>query len=1363
MPDNTSDSANIATTTHQRGWRWLTVTTAIVLLTLGWLGGSESGFAVICSALSQFTAGRLQVEAPGGRLLGDWQAQSIRWKDAALDVEIEQLKIQWSPAELLHGQLLVERIEATDLRIFPVASSAPPQLPGSLQLPLALEIRHLALGRVRLGQTSESASTLAESLSAALDSDGRTHHLKRLQAQLGKLALTADATLAGEKPFALSAHSALTGAALGQPFVMTLLATGALDQLQVDGEIVSGSITPPTKKPEKISGAAGALHARVMPFSAQPLASLRLNLNNIDPSVFATGAPQALLDVDAQLDSTGPSTAVGMLHLSNRLSGALDQQRLPLASLQTQINWQDEKLTLDKLALALSGGGSLKGRGNFSSGHLDLDLAAQGVDARALHGRLMPTKLAGSLKGRFGAKNHALEFDLRDALYTLRARASLSPEVIELAELQFATGDARLDARGQLALNGDERFAAQGSLHNFDPARFLRQKNNAPRSTINAGFEVKGGLRPALDLSLHFDLRDSHIGTQKLAGKGELDLQASQLRKVDIDLEAAGNRLTALGAFGKAGDTLRFKMLAPKLEALGLSGISGDANSDFIIGGSIASPEFSGELQSGRLHLASLLDLKGLSLSVLLGSGAQGVLAGVLRCTACALPAYGIPPLRLDVKAEGLRKQHHLSAIVGLPEKRELHLALDGGLQRESGNKPGNKPGNKLENKPESKPDFDAATFWNGTLSALRVGKVDPNAPPLLVLEAPAPLRIGNAATSFGPASIDGLVGKLHIERLQKVQEHWQSAGRLQQFRPQAVLADFPALSAWLDVFGRTNAQPLTLGGEWDFALGQKATGRAALWRESGDLHLDAVPLGLSEARLQASLSENRLALSTQLRGSRLGEINATLNALSALNAPSGTSNLLDKQAPWQGHLQARIPDLTWLGPLFSEGWQVAGQLNGELHLAGSAARPRLTGEWRGEQLALRALDQGMRLERGQALIEITPERLLLKRLSFESDFQPLPRALKLDENIDKVRLTGTPGHFEASGELALNGTNMGSAARLGLKLDRIGVMQRADQWIALSGDGELRIGERMLDVGGKLRVDAGFWSLAEAGRPSLSDDVIIRKTQPEGRTSPIRRALRLDIEAALGRSFHFRGAGVESRLAGQIRIRSDDAGLPRASGSIRTTEGRFDAYGQKLDIERGIINFQGAIDNPGLNILAVRKNLPVEAGVEVTGTAQRPLIHLVSTPNVPDTEKLSWLVLGRSPDQQGGSDGSLLIAAAQTIFGGQDGGVLSKLQQGLGIDEFGVSSGQIGGNSRLPTSRVASSTGFGSSQTVNGQIVSVGKRLASNALLSYEQSLNTTESIVKLTFNLNRQFSVVGRAGSESALDFFWNYSFGK
>ena len=60
-------------------------------------------------------------------------------------------------------------------------------------------------------------------------------------------------------------------------------------------------------------------------------------------------------------------------------------------------------------------------------------------------------------------------------------------------------------------------------------------------------------------------------------------------------------------------------------------------------------------------------------------------------------------------------------------------------------------------------------------------------------------------------------------------------------------------------------------------------------------------------------------------------------------------------------------------------------------------------------------------------------------------------------------------------------------------------------------------------------------------------------------------------------------------------------------------------------------------------------------------------------------------------------------------------------------------------------------------------QILSVGKRLSSNALLSYEQTLGKAEGIVKLTVNLTRQIAIIGRAGSDNALDIFYTLSFGR
>ncbi len=87
-------------------------------------------------------------------------------------------------------------------------------------------------------------------------------------------------------------------------------------------------------------------------------------------------------------------------------------------------------------------------------------------------------------------------------------------------------------------------------------------------------------------------------------------------------------------------------------------------------------------------------------------------------------------------------------------------------------------------------------------------------------------------------------------------------------------------------------------------------------------------------------------------------------------------------------------------------------------------------------------------------------------------------------------------------------------------------------------------------------------------------------------------------------------------------------------SGQLYTVNGTYFAYGQKLSIDPGRLIFDGPLDNPALDIVALRRNLAVEAGVAVTGTVRVPIITLTSNPPVPDSEKLSWLVLGQSLDR---------------------------------------------------------------------------------------------------------------------------------
>lgn len=524
-----------------------------------------------------------------------------------------------------------------------------------------------------------------------------------------------------------------------------------------------------------------------------------------------------------------------------------------------------------------------------------------------------------------------------------------------------------------------------------------------------------------------------------------------------------------------------------------------------------------------------------------------------------------------------------------------------------------------------------------------------------------------------------------------------------------------------------------------------------------GPIRLAGDPLDW-QATLQASADARQLRTSLNARGSRIGQVDGELSA-----AMRGAWSL-DRQARWQGRLKSDIADLGWLAELIGEGWQSEGRLAGELQLAGTPAAPLSSGRFRGEKLALRLPGQGLNLANGELDVDLRANLLRINRLGFDSLLQALPRPLRLEVRDDLAGLTQKPGRLEVTGEMRIDQGQAQDKAFLDIHLDRLGAYQLPDQWVAVSGDGRLTWQDGTLGAQGKLAVDAGYWQLAPSGMPRLSDDVIVKRPGSDKAAATLRPKLNLDITTDLGRNFRFNGAGLSSRLGGEIRITARGRDLPRASGTIRTRDGRFDAYGQKLEIERGMLNFNGLLDNPGLDVRAVRKGLAVEPGVQISGTAQKPVVKLVSDPELPDAEKLAWLVLGHGPEQMGAGDATLLFSAAGGLLGNDSGNVIQQLKKTFGFDEFGVRQGNLGDTGgRQQISRVAGGNSVDTTSTTGQQILSVGKRLSSNALLSYEQTLGRAEGIVKLTVNLTRQIAVIGRAGSDNALDVFYTLTFGR
>jgi len=406
---------------------------------------------------------------------------------------------------------------------------------------------------------------------------------------------------------------------------------------------------------------------------------------------------------------------------------------------------------------------------------------------------------------------------------------------------------------------------------------------------------------------------------------------------------------------------------------------------------------------------------------------------------------------------------------------------------------------------------------------------------------------------------------------------------------------------------------------------------------------------------------------------------------------------------------------------------QSGGRLNFDAELIGTLLSPRLLGVANGDALSLNLLDQGIRLEQGELKARFESDAVHVDRLAFSAPYLPPPH----DKRFADYTFPAGTGKLSASGLMDLKG----GSGDLQITAEHLPLAQRTDRWIIASGTGHARYASKTLMLEGNIRADAGLINQPVSDRPRWSEDVQISGQEPASRVGPPRT---VDATLELGDHFYIRASGLEGRLAGQLKVRGEPGEPLRVTGIIAAQDAVFDAYGQRLQVERGIVNFRGPLDDPGLNILALRKGLSVEAGVEVTGTVRRPSVRLVSTPNVPDAEKLSWIVLGRVPESSG-VDTALLLAAAGGILGGQSSGQLGK---SLGVDEISMSQ----------------QTGADSQQI---QKVTVGKQLSARARISYEQGLNEVGGVTKFTYILTPRITVVTRTGTEDALDLFYTFSF--
>lgn len=1354
------------------GRAWLSLLAVVVLLAAlaaggVWYVGTTDFLQRVVDRAVAATGGRLSVEAVSGSLSRSVRAGSLQWRDGDTTVRITDAALDFSLASLLRGALHVESVTAgrIDVATGPDTGAAP-TLPASLHLPLRLSIAEARIDELALQRAGADQPLRLQGIRFGLRYDGERYHVDRLVLDSAEGGLAASLSFADAPPYDIEAVARVAATIAGEQTATDLRAFGTPSALQVDAQ-------------GALHGASVSASVQLAPMSAQPIGAFSIDLAGLDLARLRDGLPQTRIEGRIEGEPVAAAAAAppagtpsgggagsgalppiaGSFRLHNALPGPIDGERLPVDGASGGFRLAGDRLTIDEL-LVSGPPGTLHGTGSYriDDRGFDLQLATEALDLRRVHTKLLATQLRGRLA--IGPKNGALAFDaqLAERDVALEARATLAGDLLSFADATLKARDGVARFRGDVQVAAPFRFSLAGSVADFDPARFAE----VPAGNLNGAWQASGQVQPALTVTAGITLVDSRWRGLPLAGNAqgivEMGSEGGALpqRVRDLRLLArfGANTINASGALGAVGDRMAVVVDAQRLRELD-ERLAGRARIDGELRNLIARPAFVGKLRGEKLRFEDRLQLRTLQARGSLPDRDDGPFELSARGTGIAVDGRSIDEGTID--AQGTIDQHALTLRVVSKES-----GIDATARASGALVPG------------------TAWRWQGRLQEARQAGT-----PALALTAPADLSVGPDRVSLQRATVqvDGPQGgTLVLEQASWVAGRIELQGSATRLPLRWLVQALP-----LEGLRTDDADTLRLGARWNLAgtlgPGGPLVGQLAMFRESGDIRIDlpalegtteTIAAGIRRAELLVDVDGSRLQASLDLQGDALGSVQARAQTTLAW-LPDGRRP--DLSVPLQGSVELNVPSLAWTRSLVSEAWRFDGSLQAKLALSGTLAAPKASGQVTGKRLVAEQREIGMRLTNGELAAELRDNLLDIRTLRFESG----------------------DGSVEMRGALRTGG---GEGSDAIVVLDRMPIPIGAGQRLVLSGGANASLRGSTLSIRGKLRANEGVIELSGNDAPRLAKDITIVRRAGEppirggegragvttsaaeakppgagaapaasGRPAGARRGagrtakaaavdpkddegfkLIANVEIDLGEQFTVFGSGVEARLAGTVTLSGEFPGNPRLHGTVRVVEGTYTGFGQKLEIERGTLVFTGPVDNPAIDIVAYRRYLPVEAGVALTGTAQAPRLQLVSRPDVPEADKLSWLVLGVGAEsaRSGGESAALQAAAATVLAASGSPTAGSGFASRFGLDVLSIRSGQAG----------AAAHGD-SSASPQDSIVTLGKRLSDRLYVSYEQSLRGLQNLVRLQYEITDRLSVRLKTGTDSSIDLLWTYRY--
>ncbi|MDB1108579.1 translocation/assembly module TamB domain-containing protein [Pseudomonas extremaustralis] len=450
---------------------------------------------------------------------------------------------------------------------------------------------------------------------------------------------------------------------------------------------------------------------------------------------------------------------------------------------------------------------------------------------------------------------------------------------------------------------------------------------------------------------------------------------------------------------------------------------------------------------------------------------------------------------------------------------------------------------------------------------------------------------------------------------------------------------------------------------------------------------------------LETTLNPKRIDTRLNFHGGKLGEL--------LLQAQI---NPLPKNKPISGNFNLTGLDLAVARPFVPMVEKLHGKLNGSGRISGGLLAPQVSGN--------------VNLVDGEISGPELP--VSLEDLNVQALIAGESMELNGTWRSGKAGQGSLKGQVEWAPALAMDLRLQGS--QLPVTVEPYAVLDVApDLKISLKND--------HLAIAGKVRIPRGDITVRELppSTVKVSDDAVIIGSQTEEGKPPM--AMAMDIDVAVGEDqLNFSGFGLTAKVQGNVHI-GDNLDT---RGELWLNDGRYRAYGQKIDVRRARLLFAGPLDQPYLDIEAIRKTDDVIAGIRLSGSAEQPTTQIFSEPAMSQEQALSYLVLGR-PLSSTGEDNNLLAQAALGLGLMGSAGVTSDLARDLGIKDF-----------ELDTQGSGTTTA----------VVASGK-ITEKLSLRYGVGVFEPASTIALRYLLSKKVYLEVASGVASSLDIFYKRDF--